>query len=82
VLILAAMVNPVGGAPERESVLLLNASPQPIDVTGWRLADRAKASCALPSSRLEAGAVLTVPVTNGMALATRAARSCCSTRPA
>jgi len=68
VRILAAMVNPVGGAPERESVLLLNASPQPIDVTGWRLADRAKASCTLPTSRLDAGAVLTVPVTNGMAL--------------
>ena len=68
VRILAAMINPVGGTPERESVLVLNASPQPIDVTGWRLADRAKASCALPPGRLDAGTVLTVPVTNGMAL--------------
>jgi hypothetical protein len=68
VRILAAMVNPVGGAPEPESVLLLNASPQPVDVAGWRLADRAKATCALPPVRMDAGAVLNVPVTNGMAL--------------
>jgi uncharacterized protein YukJ len=66
--ILAAMVNPIGGAPEAESVLLLNASPNAIDVTGWRLADRAKATCELPPGRLDAGAVLNVPVTNGMAL--------------
>jgi hypothetical protein len=62
------MVNPVGGNPEPESVLLLNASPQQVDVTGWQLADRMRATCALPPVRLDAGAVLTVPVTNGMAL--------------
>jgi uncharacterized protein YukJ len=68
VRILAALVNPAGGSPEHETVLLLNASPQQIDVTGWRLADRMKATCALPSVRLDAGAALNVPVTNGMAL--------------
>jgi uncharacterized protein YukJ len=68
VRILAAMVNPVGGNPEPESVLLLNASPQQVDVTGWQLADRMQVTCALPAVRLDAGAVLTVPVTNGMAL--------------
>jgi uncharacterized protein YukJ len=60
--ILAAMVNPNGGAPEHETVLLLNASPQTVDLTGWRLADRNKQTCALPSVRLDAGAVLTVPL--------------------
>jgi uncharacterized protein YukJ len=68
VRILAAMVNPPGGTPERETVLLLNASPAPVDVTGWHLADRLQATCVLPSVRLDAGAVLNVPVTNGMAL--------------
>jgi uncharacterized protein YukJ len=68
VRILAAMVNPLGGTPEHETVLLLNASPQQVDVTGWHLADRLKATCALPSVHLDAGAVLNVPVTNGMAL--------------
>jgi uncharacterized protein YukJ len=62
VRILAAMVNPNGGTPERESVVLLNASPQPVDLTGWRLADRTSQTCALPSMRLDAGAVLTVPL--------------------
>jgi uncharacterized protein YukJ len=58
--IIAAMVNPNGGSPERETVLLLNASPQAIDVTGWQLADRNKQTCALPAGRLDAGATLNV----------------------
>jgi uncharacterized protein YukJ len=68
VRILAAMINPLGGAPEAESVLVLNASPASIDMTGWQLVDRMQATCALPSVRLDAGSVLSVPVTNGMAL--------------
>ena len=46
--ILAAMVNPVGGAPEGESVFLINASPKPVDLTGWRLADRMKQDVRAP----------------------------------
>jgi uncharacterized protein YukJ len=60
VRILAAMVNPTGGAPERETVLLLNASPQAIDLTGWQLADRNKQVCAVPSVKLDAGATLNI----------------------
>jgi hypothetical protein len=56
------MVNPNGGAPEHETVLLLNASPQAVDLAGWRLADRNNQTCALPSTKLEAGAVLNVPL--------------------
>lgn len=66
--ILAAMVNPIGGAPERESVLLLNASPRAVDLTGWALADRAKQTCALPAGPLAAGKTLTVALDNGVAL--------------
>jgi uncharacterized protein YukJ len=68
VRIVAAMVNPVGPAPEHESVLLLNVTPQAIDTTGWRLADRMQATAPLPPGPLAAGAALVVPVTNGMAL--------------
>jgi uncharacterized protein YukJ len=68
VRIMAAMVNPNGGAPERETVLLLNASPQPVDLTGWRLADRMSQTCALPSVRLDAGQVLTVPLRDNVQL--------------
>jgi len=66
--ILAAMVNPAGPAPEHETVLLLNASPRAIDLTGWSLADRMKHICALPPGPLAAGQVLNVAVTNGMQL--------------
>jgi uncharacterized protein YukJ len=38
--IVAALVNPVGAAPEPETVTLLNASPGPVDLDGWALVDR------------------------------------------
>jgi uncharacterized protein YukJ len=66
--ILAAMVNPVGPAPESESVLLLNASAEVVDLTDWRLVDRMKNSCPLPGGPLEAGATLQVPVADGVQL--------------
>lgn len=66
--ILAAMVNPIGGAPERETVLLLNASPSAVDLTGWTLADRMKQTCTLPPGPLAAGQVLSVTLNNGVAL--------------
>jgi uncharacterized protein YukJ len=69
--ILAAMVNPNGGGPERETVLLLNASPQPVDLTGWRIADRMKQSCTLPAGPLAAGQVLSVPLHNGVQLSNK-----------
>jgi hypothetical protein len=56
------MVNPVGPAPERESVVLLNASPDAVDLTGWRVADRLKRTCPVPAQTLGAGEVLRVPV--------------------
>jgi uncharacterized protein YukJ len=66
--ILAAMVNPAGPAPERESVLLLNASPRAVDLTGWRLADRTQHTCDLPAGVLAAGEVLNVSLQNGVQL--------------
>jgi uncharacterized protein YukJ len=60
VRIVAALVNPLGPAPERETVTLLNASATPVDLAGWRLADRMKRSCAVPSVELAPGATLTV----------------------
>jgi uncharacterized protein YukJ len=66
--ILAAMVNPNGGTPERETVLLLNASPRPVDLTGWTIADRMKQTCPLPPGSLAAGQTLSVTLKNGVAL--------------
>ena len=59
VRIVAALVNPVGPAPERETVTLLNTSPQPIALTGWAIADRNKQKHGL-SATLDAGATLVV----------------------
>jgi uncharacterized protein YukJ len=68
VRIVAAMVNPVGPAPERESVVLLNTSPDAIDLTGWRIADRNKQSSPLPVGSLVGGATLQVPLDGGAQL--------------
>jgi uncharacterized protein YukJ len=47
VRIIAAMVNPPGGDTGRETVTLLNATTVPVDLKGWRVADREKRTTAL-----------------------------------
>ena len=66
--ILAAMVNPRGGDPERETVLLLNASPE--RDRPHRLAARRPhgPDLALPPLALNAGASIDVELGNGMKL--------------
>jgi uncharacterized protein YukJ len=59
VRIVGALVNPSGPAPERETVTLLNASPDMIDLTGWQIADRLKRKHQLSGS-LAAGATIVV----------------------
>ena len=41
-------------------MLLLNASPQAIDLSGWQLADRNKQVCTVPAVKLDPGAALNV----------------------
>jgi uncharacterized protein YukJ len=55
VRIVAALVNPVGPAPEDETVTLLNASPDPVDLAGWRLVDRAHHTELVSNGVLAAG---------------------------
>lgn len=47
VRIVAAMVNPDSGDPEPETVTLLNAAPEAIDLAGWSLLDREQAALSL-----------------------------------
>ena len=68
VRVLAAMVNPVGPAPEQETVLLLNTSPDPVDLTGWRIGDRLKRTSPVAAGPLAAGATLNVPLGGGAQL--------------
>lgn len=71
VRVVAALVNPVGPAPEPETVTLLNASPHPVDLTGWRLADRLTHTCPAPAVELAPGATVVVGLTNGVQLGNR-----------
>jgi uncharacterized protein YukJ len=67
VRIIAAMVNPVGPAPEQESVMLLNTSPQPVDLADWAIADRLKRTQRL-SGIIAPGATLVVPLSPAVQL--------------
>jgi hypothetical protein len=62
VRIIAALVNPLGPAPEAESVLLLNTAPTPVDLTGWRIADSAGRTCPVPAGPLAPGETRRVAV--------------------
>ena len=53
--IVAALVNPVGPAPERETVTLINTSAQDLDLGGWALLDRLKQRMLLDPITLPAG---------------------------
>lgn len=66
--VVAAMVNPVGGAPEAESVTLINASAEEVSLFGWNLADKMKNRHPLPAVQLAAGETLRVPVAPPFAL--------------
>ena len=66
--ILAAMVNPVGSAPGAQTVTLINASPTTIDFSGWRIADRRKHTCPISPDSLAPGAILQMPLSNGVSL--------------
>jgi uncharacterized protein YukJ len=71
VRIVAALVNPIGPAPEAETVTLVNASPAPVDLSGWRLADRMKRNCPVPDTHLASGTTLTVALAPDVRLGNR-----------
>jgi uncharacterized protein YukJ len=55
VRIVAALVNPVGPAPERETVTLINTSAHDLGLGGWALLDRLKQRMPLDPITLPAG---------------------------
>jgi uncharacterized protein YukJ len=61
VRVVGALANPVGPAPEPETVTLLNTSPAEINLAGWQIADRAGNRCTL-AGRLAAGETTRVGV--------------------
>jgi hypothetical protein len=61
VRIVGALVNPVGSAPESETVTLLNSSPLLDRLAGWKISDRSKNVQSLTGT-LAAGATVTLQV--------------------
>jgi uncharacterized protein YukJ len=59
VRIIGALVNPIGPGPEQETVTLINASPESIDLTGWKIADRLKKTHTI-SGVIGSGATLVI----------------------
>lgn len=69
VKIVAALVNPEGGHPEREVVTLINPSPDPVDLSGWALANKNAATMPLagtvaPGQTLSVEMAPNVPLSN------------------
>jgi len=60
--IVGALVNPIGPAPEPETVTLLNTGPRPVDLTGWALLDRLKNRMPLPAETIPAGQTVRIEV--------------------
>jgi uncharacterized protein YukJ len=59
--VVGALVNPIGPAPEHETVTLLNTTPAAIDLAGWQLADQQKRKQPLSGS-LAAGETIRVSI--------------------
>jgi uncharacterized protein YukJ len=71
VRIVAALVNPPGPAPEAETVMLLNASPQQVDLTGWSILDRVKHQMMLHGGLLAPGDSVRIQVAAPVQLGNR-----------
>lgn len=58
--ILAAMVNPGGDDPGKETVILQNMTPGPISLNGWSLVDKMKKQYSIPEQSLTGGSAVTI----------------------
>jgi uncharacterized protein YukJ len=63
VSIIAALVNPNGADPGRETVTLLNLTPGPVDLSGWSLADGLGHAVKLAGPTLGAGDAARIDLT-------------------
>jgi uncharacterized protein YukJ len=62
VRIVAALVNPTGPAPEVETITLINASPDDVDLAGWAMADAEKRRTVLDAGLVPAGGAIRIVV--------------------
>ncbi|MBW4568388.1 MAG: DUF2278 family protein [Tolypothrix carrinoi HA7290-LM1] len=62
VKIVAALVNPLGEDSGKESVTLINSSPEQIDLSGWTLTNKLKQKQLLDQLKIAPSASVTVPL--------------------
>ncbi len=60
VRIIAAKVNPSGGDVGNETVILINTTPETIDLNGWSIADKNKKKQILPGPEFGPGETATI----------------------
>ncbi|MBZ0283715.1 MAG: DUF2278 family protein [Anaerolineae bacterium] len=70
VRIIAALVNPLGGDPEVETVTILNTAPDAINLDGWAIADRMKRQHVL-SGMIGAGEALLITLSDGVSMSNK-----------
>ncbi|MFT3781109.1 MAG: lamin tail domain-containing protein [Nibricoccus sp.] len=66
--IVAALVNPLGADAGKERVTLLNRSPEPISLNGWKLADKSNRRLPLTGT-LAGGGIQQIALTTKLPLA-------------
>jgi uncharacterized protein YukJ len=71
VRIIAALVNPIGPAPEQETVTLLNTGAQDLNLDGWALLDQLKQRMPLDPIMLPAGETTRIPLRSPIQLGNR-----------
>jgi uncharacterized protein YukJ len=71
VRIVAALVNPIGPAPEAETVTLVNASTQDLDLAGWSILDQEKRQLVLEGGLLASGDAVRIHLGPPVALGNR-----------
>jgi hypothetical protein len=71
VRIAAALVNPIGGAPEQETATLINTSGNVVDLGGWALLDRLKRRMPLEQVILPPGEAIRVRLRDPVQLGNR-----------
>ncbi|TBR57729.1 DUF2278 family protein [Mastigocladus laminosus UU774] len=62
VRIIAALLNPSGEDVGKESITLINSSPNKVDLTGWAIVNQLKQKASLDGFNIEPGAVVKVPL--------------------
>ncbi|MCP6757942.1 MAG: DUF2278 family protein [Fischerella sp. CENA71] len=62
VRIIAALLNPSGEDVGKESITLINSSPNKVDLTGWAIVNQIKQKASLEGFNIEPGAVVRVPL--------------------